>query len=267
MIIDLKTKQEIECFKKAGFEAGRILGILVSHAKVGWTGLDLDKIAIDECEKIGAKPVFLNYRGFPSSICVSKNEILVHGIPDSIPFKDGDLLSIDFGISIDGFIGDTAKTIIVRAKDSHDTFNQYSRLISDCRFALWKGIQQARKGNKLSDISKAIESVAKEANFEIPREYGGHGVSRNNMHSPPFIPNYYEKTDFDCTLREGMILAIEPMFIEGHGGLSVSSDGWSVIARGNTAHFEHTIAVTDKDPIVLTDCTGHFLSGKKLWED
>lgn len=266
MIIDLKSEQEIDCFRKAGFEAGRILSNLIHYAQVGYTGLDLDKIAIAECEKIGAKPIFLNYRGFPASICVSKNEVLVHGIPDSNPFKNGDLLSIDFGISLDGFIGDTAKTIIVKNKDSHEMFKQHSKLLSDCKYALWKGIQQARNGNKLSDISRAIESVAKEAKFEIPKEYGGHGVSRNNMHSTPFIPNYYEQTDFDCTLRKGMVFAIEPMFIEGREGLVVGEDGWSVIAHGNTAHFEHTIAITDGDPVVLTDHTGHFLSGKILWE-
>ncbi|MFA5048772.1 MAG: type I methionyl aminopeptidase [Patescibacteria group bacterium] len=265
MIIDLKSDEEIEGFKKAGFETGRILNLLIYNAQVGWTGLDLDKIAREECEKIGAKPVFLNYRGFPAAICISKNITLVHGIPNEEPFKHGDLVSIDFGLSLDGFIGDTAKTVIIKSKQHNESFDCYSNLLSDCRFALWKGIQQAIVGNHLSNISCAIETIAKEGKFKVPREYGGHGVSRNNLHSPPFIPNYYERNEENITLRKGMVLAIEPMFIDGQNNkLIVAPDGWSVIAQGNTAHFEHTILITDKEPLVLTDCYGSFLSGKQL---
>lgn len=248
MIVELKSDKEIEGFKRAGYETGRILDILVYNATIGQTGIELNNIAISECKKIDAEPIFLNYRGFPAAICVSKNSTLVHGIPDNEPFQKGDIISIDFGLSLDGFIGDAAKTVEIK----HNVEVIFTGIIYDCEYALKQAIKIAKPNNRLSDIGRVIENEAKENGFRVPREYGGHGISRNVLHAAPFIPNYYTREN-DMRLHPGMVLAIEPMFIDATSNkLIIEDDGWTVKAQGNTAHFEHTILITDNEPIVLT---------------
>lgn len=234
--IYLKTEEEIEGFKRVGFETGRILEkILIMAQQPGHTPLELDELAREEIQKLGAKPAFLGYRGFPAAICVSKGNTMVHGIPDNVPLKKGDIVSVDFGIDMDGFIGDTADTIIV---------GEFPRdLVLECNFALNQAINEARAGNKLSDISKQISKVAKKNNYLVPENYGGHGIDRHNMHAAPFIPNEPDYV-YDFTLREGMVLAIEPMFIDAPSNrVRIADDEWSVIAGGPTAHCEHTVLV------------------------
>jgi methionyl aminopeptidase len=249
--IYIKTEEEIEGFRRAGECAGKILRTIKAHSLPGWKPAELDEMAKEECEKWGAKPAFFGYRGFTSAICFSKGNIMVHGIPDQEPIRRDDLVSIDFGVDIDGFIGDTADTFVVSA-----TSGQYGSIISECRFALWKATKAAKDGNKLSDISKEIKKVADAKNFLIPENYGGHGIDRGKMHASPFIPNQPDYEN-DFTLRKGMILAIEPMFIDSPSNkVRVAADGWSVIADGPAAHCEHTVLVGELEGIALTDTKG-----------
>lgn len=248
MIIELKSNEDVEGFKKVGAATSKIIRILKHHISAGWTGIDLDNIAIEECKKINSIPVFLDYRGFPASVCVSVNNVLVHGIPNNVPFRDGDIVSVDFGLMINGYIGDMAITKIVGEHCG-------SRLISECKFALWSAIKQMKPGNRLSHISRAVEKVAKDNNFQIPKEYGGHGIDRYILHSSPFVPNYISQNeeDKDIFLYPGMVIAVEPMFIESSSdNLVIASDKWSVIAEGNSSHFEHTVLITNGDPVILT---------------
>ncbi len=243
MIVKIKSKKEIEGFKIAGKEAARILDKLLSHIQVGCTPKDIDNIAIEECNKIYANPVFLRHEGFPAAICFSKNNVLVHGIPDDTPLKKGDVVSIDFGIEIDGFIGDTAETVVVG--------EDQSKLISKCRSALLKAIQVAVPGNRLSDIGSVIEKIANKNKYQIPKNYGGHGIDCGKLHAPPYVSNFKDYYN-DFTLRPGVVLAIEPMFIDSESDNTTVSDSWSVCAEGLTAHCEHTILIDDSGPIILT---------------
>jgi len=243
--IYLKTEEEIEGFERAGLAAREILKKLLEIARAGdCTPLDLDAIAREETQKLGAVPAFLGYRGFPAAICVSRGNVMVHGIPNDIPFEKGEMVSIDFGLDIDGFIGDTADTVVVQGAAN--------KQIISCRGALLYSRKLAKEGNKLSDISAKINHIAQKFGFLTPDEYGGHGIDRHNMHATPFIPN---KPDFenDFTLRAGMILAIEPMFIDAPSNkVKIATDGWAVMAGGLTAHCEHTILVGDYEGIPLT---------------
>jgi len=279
MIIHLKTQEEIEGFRRAGREAARILRVLLGKVYAGMTTANLDEIARLECQQIDAEPTFLNYNGFPAAICTSVNKVLVHGIPNSKKLEIDDLLSIDLGVTIDGFIGDVASTIRVPEHfrdslaeikyvqnygpvygDLQDFYNfahifvSEIQLILACREALSRGIEKAVAGNKLSDISEAISKVANKHKLSMPIQYGGHGINRFVLHAQPFIPNDPQLMEEDVTLYPGMVLAIEPMFIDSKSNrVEVISDGWSVVAQGNAAHCEHTIVVTDSDPLILTE--------------
>jgi len=241
MIVYLKTKEEIEGFKEAGKIAGLILKKLLDNVDVGITTKELDEIAREECKKNNVVPTFLNYRGFPAAICASVNNTLVHGIPTDIPLKPKDIISIDLGVTLDGFIGDTAYTKSVS--------NIHNDIIDACRNSLYSAIKKARSGNKLSIISKEVYKCKK--SYSIPEEYGGHGIDRYNLHSEPFVPNipdYY----YDLKLRPDMIFAIEPMLINGSSNLRIADNKWDIIAENITAHFEHTILITEDEPLILT---------------
>jgi len=245
MLVYIKSKEEIEGFKEAGRIAGKILGKLLKSIDGGITTKFLDDMARDECDKHNVEPTFLNYQGFPAAICASVNKTLVHGIPTDIPFELHDVVSIDIGVTIDGFIGDTADTVEVGSSHHNDT------MITCCNNSLYMGIEKARAGNKLSDVSKEIYKYAKRNKYSLPEEYGGHGIDRNILHSDPFVPNIpdYES---EIRLRPGMVFAIEPMFIFGSNKVKVADNGWDIVADGNSAHCEHTILVTDDYPLILT---------------
>jgi methionyl aminopeptidase len=244
MIVYLKSEEEIEGFKKAGSIAGSILAKVLAAVDVGKTTKELDDLARQECEKAGVNPIFLGYQGFPAAICASVNNQLVHGVPDHRPLEVYDVLSIDIGVEIDGFIGDTADTVQVGRE------NLYSDLlIHSCQQALKLGISQAKPGKKLADIANMISVLSKD--YQIPSRYGGHGVSRHILHAPPFVANRVEEAE-DLTIRSGMVIAIEPMFVDGDAKTSVAKDEWTVVVGGTAAHCEHTILVTDDKPIVLT---------------
>ena len=270
MIIYLKTQAEISGFKKASKEASRILNILLNTVQANVTTEELNSTAIKECQQINAIPTFLNYQGFPAAICTSINKILVHGIPNTKKLEIDDLLSIDLGVTIDGFIGDVAATISVPEYSKNSIINSYqgwtyfhvltpvfvnnSNLIAACKAALHEAIKKAKPNNKLSDISRAIKTIANKHKFSTPIQYGGHGINRFALHAQPYIPNDPQLIEEDVTLYPGMVLAIEPMFIDSKSGATeVLSDKWSVLAQGNAVHFEHTILVTEEEPIILTD--------------
>jgi len=245
MIVFLKTAEEIEGFKLVGKETGRILSVLIENIKPGISTYDLNEIAIEECKKNSGIPTFLNYKGYTAAICASPNEVLVHGLPNKNPLKTNDILSIDFGLTINGYIGDVAKTVVVG--------NEPLDLVKSCEEALNEAIKVARPGNLLSDVSSAIYNTSKKYKYLVPTSYGGHGIDRYILHSAPYISNIPDKIN-DISLRAGMVLAIEPMFIDAKSKrLTTSEDGWSVVAMGNTAHFEHTILITDNEPFVLTN--------------
>jgi len=243
MIVYIKSKEEIEGFKKVGKISALIMEEILSKISPGITTSFLDSFARDLCKKHNVEPTFLGYREFPAAICASINNVMVHGIPNDIVLNEGDLLTIDIGISNNGYIGDTAETLCVGMSDSE--------LILSCREALAEGIKQAKSGNKLSDISKVIFKVAKHK-FQIPNFYGGHGIDRGILHSAPFVSNVPDYNS-DMMLRDGMIFAIEPMFIDSVSNKTyVDKDGWSVISEGISAHCEHTILISGNEPTVLT---------------
>lgn len=240
MIVYLKTNEEIEGFKRAGKFASDLLAFLLDKVEVGIDTNYLDTLARQKCKELGVNPAFLGYEGYPAAICTSVNNILVHGLPNNIPLQCGDIVGIDVGVEIGGFIGDTADSVCV---------NGESELINKCREALVVGIAAATPGNYLNDIGKAIEKKSKP--FKIPKEYGGHGIDRWKMHAAPFVSNFSD-VDGNIKLRPGMILCIEPMIVDGNAKTSVTSDKWSVKVGGPSAHCEHTILITEADPIILT---------------
>ena len=245
MLVYIKSQSEIEGFKEAGRIAGKILSTLLENVKIGITSNYLDEIAREECKKHNVIPTFLNHEGFPAAVCTSVNNVLVHGIPTDIPLKDNDIISIDFGATLDGFIGDTAETVEV----GPDYEN--ASLISSCRKSLCLAIEKAKAGNKLSEIGEVIEKHAKYNKYFLPLEYGGHGVDRYTLHSDPFVSNIPDYAD-DLRLRAGMVFAIEPMFMVQKSKTRVAESGWDIVANCNTAHCEHTILITDGDPFILT---------------
>lgn len=239
MIVYIKSKEEVDGFIEAGKIAGKILKKLIESVEIGITTLNLDEISREEFKKHNAIPTFLGHENYPATICASVNNCLVHGIPNKRKLKDGDLITIDVGATIDGCIGDTAETIGV----GNFTINQ--ELISKCREALTSAIDVAKSGNKLSRIAEVISKTSK---FSIPKEYGGHGINRNQLHADPYVSNIPDYEN-DILLRKGMIIAIEPMFIDGSD--IVYSKGWDIVATGKTAHCEHTILI-DEEPVILT---------------
>jgi len=244
MIVTLKGNSEIEGFKEAGRIAGLILGHLLDSLSVGVVPTDIDDLARELCKKHNVIPTFLGYLGFPAAICFSKNNVMVHGIPDSTPLKEGDLVTVDFGATLDGFIGDTADTV---------RLSKQATLIENCcSEALYDAISCSIAGNRLSDIGKTITKIATDNKYSIPINYGGHGIDRYYLHSPPFVANLQDVDDI--TLTNGMIFAIEPMFIDSESNnTKIAVDNWSVVADGETVHCEHTILINDDRPIILTN--------------
>lgn len=241
MIVYIKSKEEIEGFKNAGRITGQILKELLNSVKVGITTKYLDDLAKKLCKKYDVIPTFLNYNGFPSAICSSVNNTLVHGIPNDKLLQKDDIITIDFGATKDGFIGDTAETISI---------GKHYEIIDYCRNSLINGIKMAKEGNKLSDIS--LEISKNSGKYKIPTVYGGHGISRYKLHDHPFVPNIVNYIN-DITLKNGMVIAIEPMLIDSISNFTtVLDDKWSVVCSGLTAHCEHTILINNDNPIILT---------------
>lgn len=247
-MIILKSKKEIEIMKEAGRISARALRIACEAAVPGVTTKELDAIAEEVIRSAGATPAFLGYGGFEGTICASINEEVVHGIPSHTrKLKVGDVLTIDVGAIYKGYYGDNANTVGIGKIDAES-----QRLIAVTREALYAGIEQVRIGNHLNDVSSAIGAVATREGLGIVRDYVGHGIG-TAMHEDPNVPNFSTGA-LGPILREGMVIAIEPMFALGAGSTRVLRDGWTVITsdKSRSAQIEHTVAVTADGPLILT---------------
>jgi methionyl aminopeptidase len=249
-VIIRKSARELDQMASAGAVVADTLSLLAEHVKPGATTGELNRIADEVIRSKGGEPTFLGYRGpypYPASICTSPNEVIVHGIPDGYDLSEGDILSVDVGVTLDGFVADSAYTFAVGEIDS-----EAERLLDACNAALHAGIQQARSGGKLTDISHAVQRVTEDAGFSVVRSLVGHGVGRD-MHEDPQIPNYGEPGR-GPTLTPGMTLAIEPMITAGGHEVVVREDQWTIVTADGSlaAHFEHTVAVTEDAPRILT---------------
>jgi len=242
-----KATGEIERMARAGEVVADTLALIGEHARPGVTTQELDELADEFIRSRGGTPTFKGYRGYPASICTSPNEMVVHGIPGPYTLKDGDILSVDVGVTLDGFVADSAYTFPIG-----DVSAEAERLLEGCQAALAAGIEQCRVGNRLSDISHAIQVTTEEQGFSVVRSLVGHGVGRS-MHEEPQVPNYGEPGR-GPRLSEGMVLAIEPMVNAGKAAVKVLADGWTAVTRDRSlsAHFEHTVAVTAGEPWILT---------------
>jgi methionyl aminopeptidase len=234
--------------RTANMLVAEILAELASEARPGVTTADLDRLAEKRVLEAGAVPAFKGYRGYPATLCASVNEEVVHGIPsDSRRLSEGDIISLDMGVLIDGFYGDSAVTVGV-GKISDEA----STLLTITEEALYRGIDAARVGGRLSDIGHAVQGWVEEHGFSVVREFVGHGIG-TKLHEEPQIPNYGQPGR-GPRLAEGMVLAIEPMVNVGRAGVKVLPDGWTAVTRDGSlsAHFEHTVAVTGDGPMILT---------------
>ena len=246
--IEIKSPEQILLMRKAGLVVADVLARMQLEAGPGVTTLQLDKIAREMLTAAGAQSSFLGYFGYPAVICSSINEEVVHSIPNEIALKDGDILSVDFGAIVDGWNGDAAITIEIGKPRPEQT-----ALSNATRESMWAGLAKAVAGNRLSDISHAIEVVIRNAgNYGILEEYGGHGIG-TKMHMDPLIPNYGEP-GHGPELIPGMALAIEPMATLGSKHVRTLDDEWTVVTTDGSraAHWEHTVAITADGPWVLT---------------
>jgi len=256
MAIEIKSEQEIAIMRQAGKIVADILRTLTKQMKPGMNTKELDTIAVRELKRLGAESSFRGYRGYPATICVSVNDEIVHGIPGDRVLKEGDIVSLDFGAAYHGFHGDAAVTVPVG-----EVSPVAKRLIDATRTSLEKGIAAAKAGARLGDISAAIQGYAESMGYSLVREYTGHGIGRK-MHEDPQIPNSTEppyglKPGTGPVLKKGMTLALEPMLNAGGWRTRVADDQWTVLTADGSlsAHFEHTIAVDDNEPEVLTGGT------------
>lgn len=230
----------------------RTLALLAEKIEVGCTTLYLDALAEEYCRDNGAEPAFKGYRGFPGSLCVSINEQVVHGIPSKkVIVRDGDVVSIDFGVKYKGYYGDAAVSIPVG-----QVAPELRSLLEVTRAALYKGISRAIPGNCINDISQAVQEHVEKHGYSVVRQFVGHGIG-SQLHEAPEIPNY-ARTERTPKLLPGMVLAIEPMVNLGTHAVDVLRDGWTVVTKDRkvSAHFEHSIAVTEGEPLILSELSG-----------
>jgi methionyl aminopeptidase len=242
-----KSSQEVDRMRRAGRLVGHTLSIVSAAARPGVSLLELDQLAERTIREAGATPSFLGYHGFPATLCLSPNDVVVHGIPNGYVVQEGDVLSIDCGAIVEGYHGDAAVTIPIGEVDE-----AARRLIATTERSMWAGIGQVRAGRRLSDIGHAVEQVALEPGYGVVREYVGHGIG-TAMHEEPQVPNY-GRPGRGLRLDVGLVLAIEPMLNQGGPETEVLDDGWTVVTRdaSRSAHFEHTVAITPAGPEVLT---------------
>jgi len=246
-MITLKTGRDLEFMRQAGVIAGAVLKEVAEFIIPGITTKIIDEYAAARISHYGAKSAFLGYRRYPCNICISVNEEVVHGLAGDRQLKIGDIVSLDVGVKANGFIGDTACTVAVGSCDI-----QMQKLIDVTEQALYKGISKAISGNRVVDISRAIQECVEGNGFNVVREFVGHGVGRS-VHEEPQIPNFVDGKA-SPKLRAGMTIAIEPMVNMGMPEIKILSDGWTVATRDGkpSAHCEHTIHVTESGPEILT---------------
>jgi methionyl aminopeptidase len=246
-VIIKKSGEEIEKMARAGAILVATLQMLEGRIRPGVSTGELDQAAERFIRSRGGAPTFKGYRGFPGSICASPNAMVVHGIPGPYRLKRGDIVSIDVGVTLDGWVADAARTFPVE-----EVSEQARNLLRATEESLHAGVAQCRPGNRMGDVSSAIQSVAEGAGLSVVRSLVGHGIGRS-MHEDPQVPNY-GKPGRGPLLEEGMVIAVEPMMTAGRGAVRVGGDGWAIFSQDGSpaAHFEFTVAVTGEGPRVLT---------------
>lgn len=249
-MIILKSPEEIQKMGETNAIVAEVLACLSEKVKPGVTTSELNEYAEVTAHKRGAKPAFKGYGGFPFALCTSLNSEVVHGFPSDRPLEEGDIISLDYGVYYKGYYGDSAITVAVGRISA-----SAARLMKVTEEALYKGIEKAREGNRLGDISFAVQSCVEKAGFSVVRDYVGHGIGKD-LHEDPPIPNFGVRGR-GVKLRAGMVMAIEPMVNEGSYVVGVKPDGWTVVTDDGSlsAHFEHTIAVTEDGPVILSSRT------------
>jgi methionyl aminopeptidase len=246
-MVILRKPEEIAKIRASNIIVAEILEELRERVQAGVTTLELDRCSEELAHKKGAKPAFKGYRGYPFSLCISVNDEVVHGLPSQRILTAGDIVSLDFGVYYNGYYGDAALTIAVGAVS-----DEASKLMKVTEESLYLGIEEARVGNRLGDISAAVQGHVEKSGFSVVRDFVGHGIGRS-LHEEPQIPNYGKKGR-GVELKSGMVLAIEPMVNAGTYRVMVLEDGWTVITEDGSisAHFEHSVAITDQGPEVLS---------------
>jgi len=246
-MIELKSPEEIQRMRAAGRIVGKMLAVLAHEMAPGIKTKEIDRRSRELIREYGAEPAFLGYRGFPATICVSVNEEVVHGIPGERVIRAGDIVSLDAGVKLDGYYGDAAITVAVG-----EVPPKVQQLLTTTKSALEDGIAVATVRNRLSDVSHTIQERAERDGFGIVRDFVGHGIGKA-IHEEPPIPNY-GPPNRGPRLKTGMVLAIEPMVTLGGYDVEILEDGWTAVTKDRSlaAHFEHTIAITDAGPEILT---------------
>ena len=247
MTISLKSQREIDLMRQAGAIVAEVLDLLRRGAVPGVTTEHLDQIAYAFILERGGYPSFLDYEGFPASICTSVNDQIIHGIPSRTRLADGDILSVDVGVAVHGYHADAAATFGIG-----EISEEATRLIETAESAFRAGLAQARAGNRMGDIGAAIEAETKRNGFSVVEMYAGHGVGQE-LHEEPDVPNE-GRAGSGLRLRSGMTLAIEPMVAAGSGETTLQTDGWTVVTRDGAlaAHYEHTVLITAEEPVLLS---------------
>ncbi len=249
-MITLKSKREIEIMHDASRIVAEVLAELGRSCKAGILTRDLNRIAEERTARHGAEPAFKGYRGFPGALCTSINYQVVHGIPGNYELKEGDIVSLDFGVLYRGYFGDAAVTVPIGGITSET--EKLLRVTEEC---LYLGIEQMIPENHLSDLSRAVQLHAESHGFSLVKEFGGHGIGKQ-LHEDPVVLNYVVNGR-GIKLRPGLVLAIEPMVNMGTDRVEILADGWTVVTldRKPSAHFEHTVAITENGPEILTRLT------------
>jgi methionyl aminopeptidase len=249
-VTSLKSAREIELMRQAGQVVAEVLQLLAENTVPGVTTAELDNLAEVRTRARGGRCAFKGYHGFPANVCISLNEEVVHGIPGPRKIAHGDVVSLDFGVKLHNYVADAARTVLVGSVS-----DEAKRLVQVTEESLQRAIQQMVPGNRLSDVSRAVQDYVESNGFSVVRQFVGHGIGRR-MHEDPKVPNYVEERGqgSDLTLREGLVLAIEPMVNCGTYEVRTLKNGWTVVTKDGrlSAHAEHTVAVTADGPQVLT---------------
>lgn len=247
-MIHLKSLDEIELIRQSCLLVSKTHAHVASVLKPGMTGLEIDRMAEEFIRYNGGVPAFKGYQGFPGTLCISPNECVVHGIPSNKEFTETDMISVDCGVLMNGYFGDSAYTYAMPAVDD-DTMH----LLNVTNESLYYGIEEAKVGKRIGDISHAIQKHAEEAGFSVVRELVGHGIGKN-LHEPPEVPNYGKKGR-GPKIQSGLVVAIEPMINMGVKQVRQMNDGWTIVTKDGkpSAHYEHTIAVLEDKTMLLSD--------------
>jgi methionyl aminopeptidase len=246
-MIYIKTREEIELMRESALMVSRTLGIIAKEVKPGVTPKFLDKIAEEFIRDNGGVPAFKGYRGFPATLCISINEAVVHGIPTDVALNEGDIISVDCGVKKNGFYGDHAYSFAVGVVKP-----ELQKLLEVTKESLYKGIEQCIAGNRIGDISFAVQNHAEKHGYGVVRELVGHGLGKS-LHEDPEVPNYGKRGD-GPKIKDGMVFAIEPMINLGTKNVKQLKDGWTIITADGkpSAHFEHDVAIVDGKPDILS---------------